>query len=279
MDLAQSPSPNDIPTITVSQGGRQVLDATLLGDDGGTLDLTSNEVLGACLPPGAAPFEDGIRNTGSNIGVKLIARDCPGAQLPALQVDGQIKDPATSRVLFVLEPAATLPPGTYEGQIGLFAVDKLIRTWPIFIEVAANLFQPQNNGNIITVAWVRTAIRDSKESALLGEREFSTAEIQQAMRRAIDRFNAVAPFTTEFTLADFTYRDGLLKGVMGCLFETAAAWYRREHLPYQISGGSVDDRNKFKEYQERSDKLLADFDAWASQLKHSLNSMDFWATI
>lgn len=272
MDLL--PAPKSTPTISVVQGGRTIVRFNLRNDDGATIDLNSCRVTGAPDDRNAPKFTDGITNIGA-AEVKLVFRDSGGAPAPALLVDGKVLDHKTGQVEFVVEPALTVGVGTYDAQVGVFFQGKLFKTWPVLAEVTPNLFAG-NPGS--SASWVRIALRDQHvyDDSLLADREFTDAEVMHAARRAIDRFNDTPPLVATYDLANFPYRDKLVTGIAGYLYQLAAAKYRRDHLPYAGAGLQVDDKNKAQEYEAISQQRLAEFDAWVITLKHAINAENFW---
>lgn len=278
MDL--TPTQLSAPTFSVAQGGRVIISFNLRDENRAVVNLQT------CMLTGpddvnATKFSDGISNTKGTPTVKLVIRDSRGGPAPILAVDGTVDDPKTAKVTFTLEPAAATPPGTYNGQVGIFIEGRLFKTWPLLVEITANLFLATDATNSVSTDWVRLALRDKYvyDDSLLADKEFTNEEIMHAVRRTIDRWNDTPPLIQQYDFANFPWREKLLVGATGYLYQIAAAKYRRDHLAYSGSGVQVDDKNKSQEYEAISARRLEEFDSWMSATKHAINAESFWGTI
>ena len=74
-----------------------------------------------------------------------------------------------------------------------------------------------------------------------------------------------------FNINNFPYRYHWLNAVKGELMIISAANYRRNHLPYQAAGVSVDDKNKYDQYEKIGRALLQEWKDWMLTTKRSLN--------
>lgn len=276
MDL--TPSQTSAPTVSVAQGGRTIATFNLRDDKQALVNLNTCMLTGSADDANASKFSDGISNTKGVPVVKLVVRDTRGGP-PILLVDGAVEDPKTAKLSFVLEPSVKVPAGTYDGQVGVFIEGKLFKTWPVLVEITANMFVADAAGT--PVDWIRLAIRDKYvyDDSLLADREFSTEEIMHAARRVVDRWNDTPPILQKYDYADFPWREKLIVGVTGYLYQIAAAKYRRDHLPYSGSGVQVDDKNKAPEYESIATARLVEFDTWMSAMKNAINAEAFWGTI
>lgn len=122
---------------------------------------------------------------------------------------------------------------------------------------------------------VRAAVRDYPQAnLLLGDYEFSAAEVAYAVTRAVRKFNAAPPavFATVTTCTwPRAYRDNLLEGVLAELFAQAASYHRRGHLPYSAGGVAVDDLGKEKDYLVAAQTYRQRWDDWVKMTKVGLN--------
>jgi hypothetical protein len=277
MDL--TPTQLSSPTFSVAQGGRTIIRFNLRDENRAVVNLTTCMLTGSADDANASKFTDGISNTKGTPTVALVVRDARGGPAPILRVDGSVEDPKTGAVMFVLEPAASVPAGTYDGQVGVFIEGRLFKTWPLLVEITANLFAADAAGT--PVDWIRLALRDKYvyDDSLLADKEFSNEEIMHAVRRTIDRWNDTPPLLQNYDFADFPWREKLLVGATGYLYQIAAAKYRRDHLAYAGSGVQVDDKNKAPEYEAISKDRLLEFDTWMSATKHAINAEAFWGMI
>ncbi len=143
----------------------------------------------------------------------------------------------------------------------------------LYVEPSA-VFGPASPCGIPTVDEVRQAVRDFPASRrLLGDYEFSVADVAGAVRRAIGRFNAVAPRIVAYDTAHWpaAFAVPLLDGVLAELFEVSGAYFRANYLPYSAGGVSVDDTVKEKDYMAAA-KLYRDrWERWAVVTKIGIN--------
>ena len=128
-----------------------------------------------------------------------------------------------------------------------------------------------------TFSEVRTAIRDHPgANRLLGDYEFDPAEIGQAVTSAVQEFNngfPPLPMSMVYTTKTFPrfWRRQLLNGALAYLFETAATYFRRGHLPYNASGLAVDDLAKDKDYQMAVRELRAVYAQWIKTTRAAIS--------
>lgn len=124
-----------------------------------------------------------------------------------------------------------------------------------------------------TLAEVRLHLRDFPETnLLLDDYEFDGAEVALASERCVMFFNeSMPPISRKFDTWNFPYRYHWLEGVCYYLFTIAANWHRRNRLPYQAGGVSVDDTSKEKEYLQAAAMHERNWKEWAARQKVSLN--------
>lgn len=290
--------PTRIPAVQVAEDGRRIWDVRLLGRDQEDIDVFDPTLLG-CDPRPAEAFRDGVANGAADAMVKLVARDeisrCPSTA-PKFETEGRILTPADGKyeegatiVRFVIEPSDTMCHGIYEAQIGLFAgrdTDssraKLLYTWPVFVEIEPNLFHAQVDRGGLSVWWVKSSIRDlvASDESLLDEVEFANYEVLQAVRRAVDSFNTALPnIHQKYTTNTFQWREPLLDGVVWKLYEAAAKLYLRDHLAYAAGGTSIDDKNKYQQYQAFAQMHEKRYMEWVVTKKRELNEQTFWGVV
>lgn len=290
--------PTRVPAVQVAEDGRRIWDVRLLGREGEDLDIFDPRLLG-CDPRPSKAFEDGVANSAIDGVVKLVARDeisRDPSSAPHFETEGRILtdadpayEPGATIVRFVIEPTDTMCHGIYEAQIGLFAgrdtensKAKLLYTWPAFVEIEPNLFKVQPDRGGLSVWWVKAAIRDlvPSDESLLDEVEFANYEILQATRRAIDTFNSALPnIDVKFTTNTFRWREPLIDGVIWKLYEMAAKLYLRDHLAYSAGGTSIDDKNKYQQYQTFAQIHERRFTEWTVTKKREINESSFWGTV
>ena len=124
-----------------------------------------------------------------------------------------------------------------------------------------------------SLAEIRLHLRDYPEcNLLLDDYEFDAAEITLAIERCVMYFNeTLPPISRYFDTKNFPYRYHWLEGISYYLFTIAANWFRRNRLPYQAGGVSVDDTGKEKEYLQAAAMFEKNWKDWVRLKKYSLN--------
>lgn len=140
---------------------------------------------------------------------------------------------------------------------------------------------PTGNKNYLTDIDVRIWLRDNDpdENHLLDDVEFSAEEIRTAMTLTVDYYNETPPFLGNYDYDKFPWRFHLLQGTAANLLYMAAHRYRRNHLNYSAGGVSVDDQNKFQQYDAAGDRLWSEYKSWVSASKKAANAEQGWGTI
>jgi hypothetical protein len=127
---------------------------------------------------------------------------------------------------------------------------------------------------------VRIFLRDTDPEAniLIDDFEFGEEEIRTAQTLAVDYWNETPPSLASYNynVNTFPFRYNLLMAISANLFFIAASLYRRNRLPINIPGGSVDDQAKAGEYDAAGERLWARYKDWVSRKKRELNTNLGW---
>jgi hypothetical protein len=166
--------------------------------------------------------------------------------------------------------------GIYAAEITVFDSDNL----PVF----SNQFYYVVNRSIGQQTWVancppsiaelRLHLRDSgaKDNPLLDAQQFDLAEMALAIERPILYWNESLPSVQKYTTTTFPYRYNWMEAAIGELYRIAAHFYRRNNVPMQGGGFTVNDLNKSAEYEAIADKKWQEYQRWALQMKVSINA-------
>lgn len=140
---------------------------------------------------------------------------------------------------------------------------------------------PTGNNCFLTDVDVRVWLRDNDPEAnlLIDSEEFSTEEIRAAMTHTVDYFNETPPNVASYDYDKFPYRFALLRGTAANLLFMAAHRYRRNQLHYNAGGLTVDDQNKYQQYDAAGGRLWDEYKQWVSQIKRSINVDLGWGTV
>ena len=199
----------------------------------------------------------------------------PGTDSPIV-LDATIED-ATSGLVSVTTEADTFQaPGVYlaewaflnsDGGILLNHVGKLIVERSQFAAASSRLYGPP------TIAEIRSLLRDNgaEDNFLLDETEWDPGEIAACIIRPVERWNTTGPRLRSYTTTNFPFRSNWLTGIMAGMYHLAASHYLRNSATYQGSGVSLNDKAKYREYEERAQRMWQEFDVWMKFEKASMN--------
>lgn len=140
---------------------------------------------------------------------------------------------------------------------------------------------PTGNNTYLTDVDVRVWLRDNDPDAnlLLEDFEFETEEIRAAMTHTVDYWNETPPSVGSYDYTRFPYRYALLRGTAANLLFMGAHRFRRNQLNYSAGGLTVDDQNKYQQYDSAGARLWEEYKAWVAQTKKSVNAEQGWGTI
>ncbi len=132
----------------------------------------------------------------------------------------------------------------------------------------------------LTIDEIRQWIRDYPEANnLIGDVEFTNANIERAIDFVIDDINAVPPLDIVFDKATFPYRNILLMGVVVHLYIGQAFHQERNHLPASTGGISIDDKSHSQAYTQLASNLSAKFERQVKEIKIAINFNRGWGGI
>lgn len=140
---------------------------------------------------------------------------------------------------------------------------------------------PQGNAGFLSEMDIRIWLRDTDPDAntLLLDLEFSPEEMRTAQTLAVDRWNETPPMVGKYTIVTFPWRYHLLQQVVANLLTIAAHRYRRNHLAYNVPGGSINDQDKGPAYDATASRLSAEFAKFINDKKIELNMESGWGSI
>lgn len=137
------------------------------------------------------------------------------------------------------------------------------------------------NPEAVSEIEVRSYLRDNNPEAnyLLDDYEFSTPEIEEATRLAVDVWNETPPPVARYSTETFPYRHLMLLGICYHLLRMAAYRYARNELNYEVSGGAVRDQSKAQPYHVMADQLRTEFMQNMRMIKSSIQAEIGWAAV
>lgn len=140
---------------------------------------------------------------------------------------------------------------------------------------------PKGSDTYLTDLDVRIWLRDNDPAAntLLDDFEFTPEEIRTAMTLTVDYWNDQPPYIRAYDYDKFPWRSQLLQGTAGNLLFIAANRFRRNALQYSAGGLTVQDQEKYQQYDAAGARLFEAYKAWVVINKRSLNAEQGFATI
>lgn len=140
---------------------------------------------------------------------------------------------------------------------------------------------PKGNDTYLTDLDVRIWLRDNDPNAnfLLEDFEFSPEEIRTAMTLTADYWNDQPPYIRNYDYDKFPYRSQLLMGTAANLLFMAAHRYRRNSLQYSAGGTSINDQEKYQQYDAAGARLWEEYKRWVVINKRAINAELGWANI
>ena len=207
--------------------------------------------LALVLEPCPAPADHETLAEGEPLPLDILVRFAALDEgCPVWEMAGGIVDAETGLVEFNLPEDLLLTPGIYHMQIGILVEQNLVATDSGLISVSPSLW---STGYSLTgppsVQEIRRHLRDYGEAtSLLGEYEFSTADIVSTILDPLREFNETPPESIRYTTQTFPWRKAWRDAIVAELLRSAANYYLRNKA--QTRGGSLtfDERNKNAEY-------------------------------
>lgn len=258
---------------------------------GENIDLT-NCYDATCISASSQPAGDfdaiGTPTCGATLRIRELSGYDPVNDL-VYSVDVDVLESRTGLVRArSLPDAITRSPGIYVEEWAFFSTDgRMLFSNQCCTFVRRGLFGlstdlTQRNYGPPTIEEIRLSLRDNApaDNLLLDALEFDAAEISQAVLRPIQMWNETPPpINPLMTTKTFPFREMWLLGIQGYLMDIAANNYSRNHLAYNAGGMSVDDKNKFQQYQQKSMALLQQFQNMLRAKKIEINISLFGGTL
>lgn len=194
-------------------------------------------------------------------------------------VDGTVDDAEQGLVTVSIPSAVAATSGVYNLEVVARRAsdNSIFISNTFYLWVDRGLFNDNSRFKTLgppTVDECRLYLRDSapEENRLLDDLEFDLAELCQSTEMAVRVWNeSQPPIDLYFDTRNYPPRDRWLQAIAGKLLQMAAHRFRRNHLPYQSAGLSIDDQNKFQQYDQAGLSLLADYREWVKQKKTQIN--------
>jgi len=134
--------------------------------------------------------------------------------------------------------------------------------------------KPIGSNQYLTDADIRVWLRDNDPEAnlLIDDFEFSPEEIRTAMTLTVDYWNDQPPYLRNYDYDKFPFRSKLLTGTAANLLFMAAHRFRRNALQYSSGGLTVQDQEKYQQYDAAAARLWQEYKDWVPMNKRSINA-------
>ncbi len=263
-DVQRVPCTTGTPSISVPFNGAGTRQIVIRDTDGVPVDLTT-----LCSDP------DGSSSSSSapSPQVKLAAQELYSSVNQVLNITGDVIDAENGLVSFEFTTDHTITVGMFIADVGVFCNGTLTFVYPVYVVIQPNAYYLTTAGGPLTIGEVRLALRDHcpESNYMLDALEFGDEEIAFCIRRCVDEWNETPPPVAYRTTQNFGYRHHWLLGVCGYLLRMAAHLYRRNHLSYSAAGVSIDDQNKFRDYDVKAQELLDEWRHFVKTKKVQIN--------
>ena len=194
--------------------------------------------------------------------------------------DAAVVDAANGVVQVVLPAELTALAGVFDVEFGLFddyTAGRMVYSVQGGLWVNRGQFGAgPSRYSVPSLDDLKTQLVDSgpEDNYLTSVVEFDVSQVAAATLLAVRRFNSRPPAIGALVRNTTNFPDSaqLVDGILAELYLMAANHYRRNALPYQAAGVSVDDKNKDAQYERIGTGLLQKFEAWAGAVKKAANA-------
>jgi hypothetical protein len=197
-------------------------------------------------------------------------------------VDCDIVDSVHGIIEFALPEQVVNNAGVYHAEFGAFNITltganpTMTFSNQCYLWINRGLFGDPTFKNVgpPTMDEIRAFVRDNgpEENLLLDDFEFDLTEICQATENSVRYWNEVNPDVGwYFNTITYCARYKWLQSIAGHMLQVAAHRFRRNHLPYQAGGLSIDDQNKFQQYDQAGLMLVQEYKEWVKTKKVAIN--------
>ena len=225
---------------------------------------------------------DGSSIAASGTGILFRLMERVGSNTVKTVMDGKVLDASTGLVEVKLDSTMTASPGIYFAEVAIVNdAGEVIHSNTFLLLIEPSTLQGGTTSGMPTVAEIRLHMHDNgpADNLLLDDFEFDLADISAAIMRPVDYWNDALPPIYPYTTENFPFRARWLDGIIANLLMMAAMRYRRNHLPYSAGGVSVDDQNKFNQYDQIGRQMWDEYKSWVRQRKISLNMQDTFGSL
>ncbi len=214
---------------------------------------------------------------------QTLNQDGCGGLLP-ISVEATIHDAATGKIRISIPSVVMQEPGIYNCDFGFYRGGSLRVVNRAMLSVEHTLFvnSPQAlRAGIPTINELRGQIMDTAgDNVRLENVEFSDQQLLDALVWPIQDFNEKSPnLGYTFDTTNFPYRAQWLDATIGRLYQTAAAWYRRNKMQGQGGGVALDELNRDKDYTTAAQMHMQNWNNFRDSKKVELNAKQWFGSV
>ena len=286
--------PERVKHISVGQRCAGDFRLDLVGPDGLPVDLTKYDI-----PPGSessnsssssGPILSSWSSSSSTPpdtrkhGVECVAKEMwfsPHPLFVAMANMPSVEDARQGIIHLHINKQMSKHAGVWLGMATIYQHGAARSQYPYYYDVAPDIKHRMRSAMPLTVYEVRLAMRDTcpQMNFLIDRVDFQPEEIMWAIRYPIDEWNEALPPIQLYTCDTFPFRAHWMKAVIGRLLKMASIWLRRNDLPYQAAGLTVDDTKKWAEYEQLGEQYLQEWKEFVKNKKISINIAGGYARV
>lgn len=194
-----------------------------------------------------------------------------------LNIVGTVNDVTTGVVTFPVGTAGTKYAGVFLAEAEVYSTTgslRFVNQFYLIVNRSLTGDSSQVTG-MPSIAELRLHLRDSgaADNPLLDDVQFDLAELAAAIEKPILYWNeSPPPIDQRYTTTTFPHRYYWLEGAAAQLYLMAAHFYRRNRLPAQAGGITIDDLNKSAEYEQVGRQKWDEYKEWVLKKKVQLNA-------
>ena len=202
----------------------------------------------------------------------------------AINVEAEITDAENGTVRVIVPPLVSQSPGLHRAEFGFYRRGSLKIVGRALLSVEATSFigaAAFATAGAPTINEIRSQLVDTAADNLRLENvEFSDDQIVEALRWPLRDFNEKSPrLNQQFNSRNFPWRAQWIDAAIGRLYQSAAAWYRRNKIGGNGGGLSLNELDRDVPYMQAAQMHLQQWNAFRDSKKVELNGQGWYGSV
>lgn len=254
--LTNDANTTDLPVIEAVEGGKKTIEV----------------ILSTCAGTERAPVS--LTEVDHVI---FVARSSLESKRIFIKKEGDIIDDASGHVSVTLTKKELTMPGLWWGAfVTKDEEGNTIDQYACWLHIKKSIESTRGIAPI-TVPEVRAYLLDRcGDNELLGEMQCSDDEILNAMRLAVEEWNATPPVVTTFTTTNFPYRYPWLICTCAHVLRSLSIKQSRNNASFQTGTVMINDSDKGPIFQRYAEQFRQEWTQWMNAKKRELNVKAGW---